>query len=72
MSHFVLSQDKFVFAIFACYHEFLASDDASSLRELRLPKHGGHSRSDRKCQNVIKINKAAAVLHIKYLVGGGN
>ena len=38
MSHFMLSQGKFVFAIFACDHEFLASDDASSLRELRLPK----------------------------------
>ena len=36
LSHFVFSQGKFVFAIFACDHEFLASDDASSLRELRL------------------------------------
>ena len=37
MSHFVISQGKFVFAIFACDHEFLASNDASSSRELRLP-----------------------------------
>ena len=35
MSHFMLSQGKFVFAIFAFDHEFLASDDASSSRELR-------------------------------------
>ncbi len=73
----VFSQVKFVFAIFAYDHEFLASDDASSLRELRLPATWRtctrvNSRSYGKCQNVIKINKVAAVLYIKYLVGGGN
>ena len=65
MSHFVLSQCKFVFAVFACYHElFLASYDASSLRELRsmvtltnnMADTRVNSRSDGKCQNVIKIN----------------
>ncbi len=40
MSHFMLSQGKFVFAIFACGHEFLASDDASCAYQ----KHGGRSR----------------------------
>ena len=86
MSHFMLSQGKFVFAIFACDHELLASDDASCAYQ----KHGGRSRqlaswhqlatdSDllridfgRKMLNVIKINKVAAILYVKYLVGGGN
>ena len=31
-----------------------------------------NSRSDGKRRNVIKINKVAAILYIKYLVGGGN
>ena len=36
----MLSQGKFVFAIFACGHEFLASDDASCAYQ----KHGGRLR----------------------------
>ena len=39
MSHFMLLQGKFVFAIFACSHEFLVSDDASCAYQ----KHGGRS-----------------------------
>ncbi len=34
MSHLLLSQGKFVFAIFDCDHEFLASDDAIIAREM--------------------------------------
>ncbi len=40
MSHFMLSQGKFVFAIFTWDHEFLASDDASCAYQT----HGGRSR----------------------------
>ncbi len=75
MSHFMLSEGKFVFAIFACDHEFLASDDASSSRELRLPKTWRRSRQlafIRKMSKCDIINKVAAILYIKYLVGGGN
>ena len=71
MSHVVFSQGKFVFAIFACDHEFLASDDASSLRE--LPTTWRTLTSTRvQTENMIKFNKIAAILYIKYLVGGGN
>ncbi len=31
-----------------------------------------NSRSYGKCQNVIQINKVAAILYIKYLVSGGS
>ncbi len=75
MSHFMLSQGKFVFAIFACDHEFLASDDASSSRELRLPKTWRTLTSTRVHTKISKcdiIDKVAAILYIKYLVGGGN
>ena len=67
-----------MFAIFACGHEFLASDDASSSRELRLPTTWWTLASTRvqtenvKMTNVIKINKVAAVLYIEYPIGGGN
>ncbi len=51
MSHLLLSQGKFVFTIFDCDHEFLASDDAIIAREMTrvnacgaYQKHGGHSR----------------------------
>ena len=60
MSHFMLSQGKFVFAIFAC---------------CAYQKHGGRSRQlafIRKMSKCDIINKVAAILYIKYLVGGGN
>ena len=68
MSHFVFSQGKFAFAIFACDHEFIARVTLTN----NMADTHVNSRLDGKCQNVIKINKVAAILCIKYPVGGGN
>ncbi len=60
-----------MFPIFSCGHEFLASIARVALTN-NMADARINSRSDGKCQNVIKMNKVAAILYIKYLVGGGN
>ena len=72
MSHFVLSQGKFVFAIFACDHELDHEFIARVTLTNNMVDTRVTSRSDGKCQNVIKINKVATIWYIKYLVGGRN